>query len=93
MEVYKVRYMNGGKDAVMYFTGCKDRAESVPTVVEFGEGRERRKGSETLSYAVSSIAQSPVSVNLASALWRMGICLKPLILRKPRSASRKPAAA
>lgn len=34
MEVYKVRYMNGGKDAVMYFTGCKDRAEALERAQE-----------------------------------------------------------
>lgn len=29
MEVYKVRYMNGGRDAVMYFSECHDRAEAM----------------------------------------------------------------
>lgn len=34
MEVYKVRYMNGGKDAVMYFTGCKNRTEALERAQE-----------------------------------------------------------
>ena len=67
--------------------------EPVPTAVEFEEERERREGTELVAYADSSVAQSPVSVNLTRADCKTGICLKPLIRRKPRSASRKPAAA
>ena len=29
MKIYKIRYMNGGRDAVMYFTGCTDRADAL----------------------------------------------------------------
>jgi hypothetical protein len=29
METYKVRYMNRGEDAVMYFSNCKDRADAL----------------------------------------------------------------
>ena len=70
-----------------------DLFEPVPTAVEFEEERERREGTELVAYADSSVAQSPVSVNLTRADCKTGICLKPLIRRKPRSASRKPAAA
>ena len=74
------------------FSVC-DLDEPVPTAVEFEEERERREGTELVAYADSSVAQSPVSVNLTRADCKTGICLKPLIRRKPRSASRKPAAA
>ena len=67
--------------------------ESVPTVVEFGEGGKRREWSKVLDHADSSVDQTPVSVNRPRADCRTGICRKPLIRRNPRSASRKPAAA
>ena len=68
-------------------------SESVPTVVEFGEGGKRREWSKVLDHADSSVDQTPVSVNRPRADCRTGICRKPLIRRNPRSASRKPAAA
>ena len=49
--------------------------ERYPTVVEFEECVSETGRSDDTDYAVSSIAQSPESVNLVSALRRMGICL------------------
>lgn len=34
MEIYKVRYMNGGRVSVMYFSECHDREEAMQRAQE-----------------------------------------------------------